>query len=90
MEALIPNQALARVVPADILACIRRCSEARYNLVRPMVLTSSFHWLAEAAGLDQIITRHAFLLELAKVKAAGFGLKGKGRTHTNKQKGVKK
>lgn len=90
MEALTSNQALARVVLADILACICCSGEARYNLVRPMVLTSSFHWLAEAAGLDQILTRHAFLLELAKVKTAGFGLKGKGWTHTNKQKGVKK
>lgn len=79
MKALASNQALARVVLAEILAYIRRCGEARFNLGMPIVKALSFFWLAEAAGCNPHLTRHAFLQELGKIKAAGFGLKGKGR-----------
>lgn len=79
MKALASSQALARVVLAEILACIRRRSEARYNLVLPKVKAPSFFLLAEAARCDPHLTHHAFLQELGKIKAAGFGLKGKGR-----------
>lgn len=76
---ITPTMAHARIVLSDILHCVRRRSSERYKHIAHLIEQPSFFWLTETAGLDPHLTRRAFREELERVRAAGFGLKGKGR-----------
>jgi len=78
-ETITPTMAHARIALANILHCIRRRSAERHADMSIIIEQSSFFWLADKAGLDPLLTRITFREELARIKAGGFGLKGKGR-----------
>lgn len=73
------NQAAARLALSNILSCLRRRSAERHGHISKLIGAPSFFWLADQAGLDPQLTRRAFRQELERVRAAGFGLAGKGR-----------